>query len=594
MRLFFLFFLFFLVLFSSSFVFGSFIFLQNPNNETLDDSWVNDSSPDANYGASTFMIFGDEGVTPDNRSAFIKFNLSSVPSNVLVDYADLRFHDDSGHGAGYYCYAYRVFNSSWDESVITYNNNPCGAGFLNAFCSQSYDGFGISEGTGFEMHINVTDLLNVVVLESNSSVSFRVACDSGVWGGVYSKEYYNIPSRRPFLNITYSDRLTPSIVFPVNGSFLSYNSSIDLNFSVVNSSALDSCVYSIDGWVSNYSIVGCSNTEFNISEGNDEVLFLWINDSNGNEAIDFVNFSVDLTDPLVDNVSVSTNAGSSIGVYSFDVFDVNIDSCWYNTNINVSNISFSCSGSGSIDFGDFGDYTIFVYANDSAGNVGNSSASFSLIQSAGGGGGGGSVIIIQSAANFSVLTNTGSRGYSVYMIPGQSRFLPIIVSNIGSGIMSLNFFCEGDCDYLSVNVSSPIVLDPGEELLIPAYFVVPESSLWGDRFVYIVNFESDDWVEGSAFLRSSVTVSRFGEFSLFFQKLNPFVSEGQFRVGSFGSVPKLLFYVVVGLLLFFGVFVLFSSPRDGGLAYLFASLVFLAFLFFSVLFDSLLFDVGWF
>ena len=106
---------------------------------------------------------------------------------------------------------------------------------------------------------------------------------------------FNVDTTNPVANIT----------SPLNTSYGSIVSQIDYDYSDAN---LESCWYSTDGGANNLSVGSCDGdfTGVGFSEG-DNTWTVYINDSAGNEASDFVTFWVDSISPNLTYVSPSSN-----------------------------------------------------------------------------------------------------------------------------------------------------------------------------------------------------------------------------------------------------------------------------------------------
>ncbi|MFA5020359.1 MAG: hypothetical protein WC533_04665 [Candidatus Pacearchaeota archaeon] len=126
-----------------------------------------------------------------------------------------------------------------------------------------------------------------------------------------------------------------------------YNESLSLNFSVSDEdNNLDSCWYNLEG-EENISLVNCQNITFNLSEGN-HVLFLYANDSYGEEANNSVNFSVSIpvAIPITRDLSGGgggSGGGSSGGGSSDGNLGNNFDESVINSSLEdliISNLSF--------------------------------------------------------------------------------------------------------------------------------------------------------------------------------------------------------------------------------------------------------------
>lgn len=89
--------------------------------ESVADAYVNSSSPDTNYGAMDYVYVKKNS---EQRFAYVKFDLSSLPSDANIISAKLKLYlTDIGGYTGnintYYC-----SNSSWTELEVTWSNKP--------------------------------------------------------------------------------------------------------------------------------------------------------------------------------------------------------------------------------------------------------------------------------------------------------------------------------------------------------------------------------------------------------------------------------------------------------------------------------------
>jgi len=88
------------------------------------DSYVNESSPDTNYGNYTWL--GIE-CNSYHRYAYIMFDLSSLPPDATIIDANLWLTLTSIGGTGewgVHIGAHYCSNNSWNETEITWNNKP--------------------------------------------------------------------------------------------------------------------------------------------------------------------------------------------------------------------------------------------------------------------------------------------------------------------------------------------------------------------------------------------------------------------------------------------------------------------------------------
>ena len=94
-----------------------------PNGAAGKDASVYEEAPDQNFGSTGWLDMMASSAGERNR-AYIQFDLSSLPSTAVIVKADLGlyYYFDSGHVSDPVG-VYKV-TSSWNESLITWNNQP--------------------------------------------------------------------------------------------------------------------------------------------------------------------------------------------------------------------------------------------------------------------------------------------------------------------------------------------------------------------------------------------------------------------------------------------------------------------------------------
>jgi len=115
---------------------------------TSDDSFVSGAGPNANYGGNTFMRIRHQSASDwGNYFPLAKFDLSPLPSNIVVNSARMRYYvaltDDGGPGwpAADDFPAVAAYNNlqDWAEGTVTYNNRPTS----DAAAADTLDHFGL-------------------------------------------------------------------------------------------------------------------------------------------------------------------------------------------------------------------------------------------------------------------------------------------------------------------------------------------------------------------------------------------------------------------------------------------------------------------
>jgi len=169
---------------------------------------------------------------------------------------------------------------------------------------------------------------------------------------------------------------TLSVVAPSNNTNTSDNS-LDVTYTAIDAN-LGSCWYSDNGGVNN-SLVGCANiTSVTWGEGSHTVV-IYANDTFGNSNSSGVTFNVDTINPNIEinsPVNGSYSGDNTLNV-TYTVSDTNLDDCWYSDNGGANSTLAGCANITSITW-DEGSHTVIVYANDTFGNINQSSVMFTV------------------------------------------------------------------------------------------------------------------------------------------------------------------------------------------------------------------------
>ncbi len=175
------------------------ITLQEADTENLDDAFVAEHSPDYSFGHQYALYLGRLiGYSDKFARIYIKFDISSVSDfNIVSSSLDL----SAGGGQDYTATPIKIHqvNVPWDESTITWNNQPCGVNFDNSVnCNlvvedETMVGFGHS-------YWDVTNLIN-----GDPIVSFVLLSDEELENKqtIFNSKSADTIRRRPKLEITY-------------------------------------------------------------------------------------------------------------------------------------------------------------------------------------------------------------------------------------------------------------------------------------------------------------------------------------------------------------------------------------------------------
>jgi len=226
--------------------------LQDADTENLEDASVFSDSPDLPAGSEAVLFIHDKSVA--TYQIYMMFNISFLPPFTTILHANISLyrHSESNH-TNENVSIYNVYN--WtngdrghdllNESVLTWNNQPCGTNFDNS----TYCNLTVESNNSISAYWNtwsITQMVKDTHKDGNENVSmiFRAPTVDvfGVGRVYFSKEYEVDISLRPFLNITYSVFIIT--ILPVGSA--TYTTS-PIYFNITNTTAVNNCKADIDG-----------------------------------------------------------------------------------------------------------------------------------------------------------------------------------------------------------------------------------------------------------------------------------------------------------------------------------------------------------
>jgi len=354
-----------------------------------EDVYFDKSTPNRNHGDKDYLKV--QKLTW--QRAYLKFNISEIPSGQVIDNASLCLfmYDDQGSNI---LLANHVYDDSWCEGdggtdgspacEVTWNNQPCGTEneYLNASNCNTTAETNLSNDGSLDdtwQCWNVTNMIKTEYASSNELVSIILwTIDSGNADFFHTKEYFN-NSVWPYLNITYHTANTApsmSLVLPQDGANYGNNESIELNFSVSDAeSNIDSCWYSINNG-NNITINNCVNTTFDVPGDGSYILNIYVNDSYGLASESSSNFSVQVGAPtIVLHSPINVYLRYNNIEFDYTPTDIDLDSCelWGNftgsfgLNQTDTNVISGIVNSFNLDLEE-GTHLWNIRCNDSLGN----------------------------------------------------------------------------------------------------------------------------------------------------------------------------------------------------------------------------------
>jgi len=104
------------------------ITLKALDGEVSETAVVNQSSPTTNYDSINTFDWMNE--TDNKYYLYIKFDISSIPSNITIDSALLTQYGEISDSCNYQ--VRHVYNQTWTGDTITWNDQPCDANLTNS------------------------------------------------------------------------------------------------------------------------------------------------------------------------------------------------------------------------------------------------------------------------------------------------------------------------------------------------------------------------------------------------------------------------------------------------------------------------------
>ena len=186
--------------------------LQDANTENLEDTQVREGAATINYGSGVAMGFGEDTVSKEKWS-YIMFSISPVPSGATIDdsmFFAFVYDNQYDSGETVTVWVDELDNQTWSEHIITWDKRPTGSGDT-IYTNDTFNG----DDDDFWVYWNVTTWVSNEYANNEDNVSFilKGTMEYGAiadYVQVYTKEYTTDVSKRPFLNITYSEGTPPA------------------------------------------------------------------------------------------------------------------------------------------------------------------------------------------------------------------------------------------------------------------------------------------------------------------------------------------------------------------------------------------------
>jgi len=217
-----------------------FIEILQPNATLGKDTFISSGTPNANYGAdSTFDIRGD-----DARRTLIEFNVSTIPSDAIIDSAILTLYATAKGSSDAIVNVYRV-NYTWTEGTGTGSTTGNGATWNNATGTAAWT----TAGGDFDTNIwnnttitaintffdwNLTNLVQSIVNGTLVNYGIILRTTTAGSGTTSFASSDNINSTRwPELNVSYhtpDNSPNVTLISPIDNYYNSTSSPVNVTF----------------------------------------------------------------------------------------------------------------------------------------------------------------------------------------------------------------------------------------------------------------------------------------------------------------------------------------------------------------------------
>lgn len=295
------------------------------------------------------------------------------------------------------------------ESGITYNNfnsggNPSRIARLSLGGTILYDWTTFSTGVGNHIGENVS----IEVKNESGIISYRNSINGGAFSDWISTSE-NQNSKLGFYSSTsgagagwggtttikgdYVRKASAVLHSPENNTIYAFSPVV---FMCSGSASYGGSIENVSLWhnatgiwhrnVTN-SLVGYYNTT-NFSVVMPETTFIWsceMCDEDGDCGFAYQNYTLrtDLSSPNItlfspEQDAIISSSNNEVEL-NYSATDITLDSCWYNTNENSTNTTFTCNTIQDVSFGSIGEKRINFFANDSGGRVSEDNVTFDLI-----------------------------------------------------------------------------------------------------------------------------------------------------------------------------------------------------------------------
>ena len=226
----------------------------------LQDTFVRADQPGMSFGSSPTLLLGDEGDPSSRAVILLQFDLSSIPTNAVVDSATLTLTRSGGGGSSNLNVELLRRTTPWSEGGTTWSNvDPPGSPVI---------GSAFLDGSGADRTISNPTFRSLVqewVSSPANNFGFMIS-PSMVVGGY--RQFSSLESGPPpRLNVEFTVPASPDLVveeIAIESATITQSASFDINAKVTNQGTAAATGATLRYLLSSDPIIGLSDIELGV------------------------------------------------------------------------------------------------------------------------------------------------------------------------------------------------------------------------------------------------------------------------------------------------------------------------------------------
>jgi len=228
------------------------------------DTYVIQDLPNNNADDGVLMFSDNPNYA---RRIYIKFYVK-IKTNIMVNYSKLCLYYYT-HQTDTNLSVYHVYNTTWNEGTLTWNNQPCGTNFNDSNnCNLTAESTITLSGLGLHPNkyicLNVTNIVKKSIESGNYTISFALKTPETNPYGVNNHFYSSESDYKPYLYIRYS-------------SIVSFNPSTTQSGCYSQNWIFINCSIKNENTTKGYNFNGTNYTNFYDWDDSDK--YIWIQNS---------------------------------------------------------------------------------------------------------------------------------------------------------------------------------------------------------------------------------------------------------------------------------------------------------------------------